>query len=156
ISNLVSIADQLNELGHAVDSVRLYNEVLSDENRLQLVRRWGGSGDQFKQRAQQGLSKALHGLKPETLPAALRELLRPRANARASDPVVDLALMVQPRDLQRASITSMLATTLRAVASQSKLKSEIKSTMEDLRKKHESDLSIHVAAVLVAFAEKSP
>lgn len=154
INNMNAIASQLLELGYPVDAVRLFNDVLSDQERLQTASRW--NGEYMKRQAQDGLSQALQGIKPETLPSAMRELLKQKTGVKTASTVVDMAVLVQPRDLPKATITSMLATTLKKVATNKELRPEMATTVADLLKKHPDDISILVTAALVAINDKKP
>src|SRR5262249_17237521 len=130
INTLNAIGDQLLELGYPVDAVRLYNDVLSDTGRLAQANRF--SGDYVKQRAQQGPARALGELKPDTLAKAVRELLSPKNDPKATGPVLDLLVLVQNRDLSRASLSSMMASTLKSAMDRSELQAEVKSRLAEL------------------------
>src|SRR5262249_11840373 len=62
VQNLLSIANELLQLGYPVDALRHYNDALSDNARMISASRW--NGEVMKQQAQQGQRKAMQALKP--------------------------------------------------------------------------------------------
>lgn len=158
LENLSSIAGQLVELGYPVDAVRLYNEALGDPVSIQIASRYygGGPGDPFTQRLQAGLGAALQGLKPETLGPAVQELLKPRKITKSTDVAIDLTLMVQPRDLQKATLTSMLATTIKAAEGNTEIMTQVRKSATELVEKHPKDFSVQLTAALGAAMEGKP
>jgi tetratricopeptide (TPR) repeat protein len=169
INDLNSIGTQLLELGYPADAVRVFNEVLGDDERLQLVRQWYGGREQFTDQAVQGLNRALQGLNAETLGRTLRELLKPPVNATptsetvarsasegANGPAVDLVLIVQPRDLDRALVSSMLASAIQSAGATPELLTEVNASVEKLLEQHGQDLSVQIAAALSALAAGKP
>ena len=92
---LQAAGDLLLRLGYPVDAARLYNEVLSDEETLQHFKMW--NSDSIRQQSQQGLEGALQALTAETLPDALRELLKPNSNSKDAAPALDPVIVIWPR-----------------------------------------------------------
>ena len=59
------------------------------------------------------LHRAIAGLRPDSLPTCLQRLLTPRTSPRQGRAVVDLVLLVEPRDFQKATLVSMFEAALR-------------------------------------------
>ncbi len=156
VENLSAIGNQLAELGYPADAVRIYNELLSDANRLQIANQWHGGGDRFTQTVQAGLTRAWQSLKPETMGQTIRELLKPPEGAKAGGPALDLLLTVQPREMNRAKLDSMLANALGKAANTPELMGQVKAGLSDLAKSRPQDVPVHVAAALTAFTEGKP
>ncbi len=151
IENLNAVGTQLIDLGYPADAVRVYNQLLSDPNQLQVANQWYGGQDRFTQMAQAGLTRAWQSLKPETMSRTIRELLKPPEDVKAAGPALDLLLIVQPREINRARLDSMLASALGKAANTPELMAEVKAGLADLAKNRPQDVPVHVAAALIAF-----
>ncbi len=152
IESLGAIGRELIDLGFPVDAVPLYDEALSDPDMIRRASRWSGGDDSYMLRQlREGLSKSLQGLDDRTLPQTLRTLLAP-TEARNGQ-VLDLVLLIHPREADRAALRSLLDETLKAAARRPELRSEVKTRLDELVAKHTQDLSVQVAAALFSATE---
>jgi tetratricopeptide (TPR) repeat protein len=151
VQTLMSVGELLLKLGYPVDAARIYNDALSDDERMQAVEQW--SGNWMRQNTQQGLERALHGLKADNLAGSLRELLVPRDKIKETDCALDLVILAQARELSQASVTSMMQTAIGSAATKPELFAEVKKRLGDLLKQRSKDLSVQVASVLAVLAE---
>jgi tetratricopeptide (TPR) repeat protein len=155
LSELNAIASQFLQSGHPVEALRVYNDVLSDAARLELASRWFESRT-AQATAEQGRGQALQALKPEVLPAALRELLTLREPHAGSKPTLDLLLLVYPADLPHATLTSVLARAVQLSAATPEFRPAVQEPLAALLKAHPDDVSVRTAAALAALAEEKP
>src|SRR5205823_6116295 len=86
INNRNAVADILLGLGYPVDAARLYNDILNDTEAMENAARWG---ERLEGMGQAGLQTSLKSLKPDTLPDALRGLLKPDDKPAPGVPLVD-------------------------------------------------------------------
>src|SRR5205814_742064 len=78
INNGQTVATLLEEMGYPVDAARTYAALLDDAESLDAsARDWG---EDRRAMIEAGLRRTVKRLKPETLPAAVRELLQPKAD----------------------------------------------------------------------------
>jgi hypothetical protein len=150
INNRNAVADILLGLGYPVDAGRLYNDLLNDTEAMEAAARWG---ERMEGQGQAGLQSSLKSLKGDTLPDALRGLLKPAEKPMPGTPLVDPVLLLPSRELKQAAIVSMLQLTLKAAAANPELLTEAKTLLADLQKQSQQDLSVPVAAALLALAE---
>jgi tetratricopeptide (TPR) repeat protein len=164
ISNTSAVASELTELGYAVDALRLCSELVNDRDTIQAAVNWNGPW--MKEQAEEALRTAVKGLKPETLAQAVRDLLTPRARVegggwrvegKTNPPFstlhppparLDLLLLLQPRELPDAQLTSMLEQALHDAAKKPDVRSEAQATLKKLLVAHPDDLSVRIAAAL--------
>ncbi len=157
------VANTLCEMGYPVDAVRMCSEVLEDTETIEAAVNWNGPW--MKQHAEQSLKRALKGLKSATLADAVHDLLAPRSLTQPSPPkrgegkgeggapVLDLLLLVQPRELPKARLTSMLEQALREAAKKPELRKEVQATLAKLAVDYSGDLSVQIAVALEALEE---
>ena len=150
VQNRNSVGQQLLELGYAADAAKIYNELLADSESFELAQQFGGS--YLKQQVEQGMAKAMQGLKPDGLRRAVDALLKPAGKEAGDGAAIDLMLMVQPRDLARAELTSMLAGVLKSAGSVPDAQELANSRVKQLVSDHPRDFSVQIAAVLEALA----
>lgn len=150
IRTRLSIGQQLVELGYVADAAKTYNDVLADKESFELAQRFGGRN--YQQQAEQGLAKATENLKSDDLRRAINSLLSPPEEAGHDQPAVDLLLMVQPRDLSQAELTSMLARVLKAAEASAELRAEAEAKAKVLVGDYPQDFSVQIAAALSALA----
>jgi len=174
LQNNLAFGQQMVELGYPADAVRFFDEILGDAEGLAASRQWNGNQDQMTQQATQGMDAALKALTPENLAKTLRALVPPPAETgKGPTPPVDLALIVQPKELDKAAVTSLLARTLGAprrggknglldllgaVRSGTKIEDprflgEVKAVLARRAEADPKDLSTAIATALVAAAE---
>ncbi|HQU42837.1 MAG TPA: hypothetical protein PK867_08490, partial [Pirellulales bacterium] len=152
IQSGMALGTQLIELGYAADAAKIYNDLLADGESFEQARIIYGNVEQFKQQVEQGLAKAMQGLKPDGLRRAVDALLKPAGKEAGDEAAVDLMLMVQPRDLARAELTSMLAGVLKSAGSVPDAQELANSRVKQLVSDHPRDFSVQIAAVLEALA----
>ena len=151
IQNLSAIGQQLIDLGYPLDAARMFNDLLADQSTFELAQNViSAPNDYFKQQAQQGLARAMGGLKPETLGATLDALLKPAATVSSDRSPIDLLVLVQPQELSKTSMTSMLATVLRSAADIPELKARARASLAVLVVEHPDDLRVQIAAAMAA------
>ena len=162
LRNAEAVASELLKMGAPIDAFRLYNEALADSSKFEAAQRWGG-GSRMKERMESGLKKARDALTAEALETALQQWIRPRTESNAesskSEPAVDLVMLVQPRVLSEAAVTSLFQMAVNTAGENEKGTSILEKARAGLGKLREdgaADLSVYVADALVAFAEKEP
>ncbi len=115
----------------------------------------------------EGLESVLGGLNPDEMAGIAGRLIAdasagptgrdqpPSARSKAGDQVLDLAVIVHPRDLKAATIRSLLAESL--AASDAEQLAALDEPLEKLRRAHPDDLSVAIAATLrrIASGESS-
>src|SRR5262249_14682774 len=141
----INSAEQLLQLGYPLDAARVYSEVLSDSEKFLAASRSGNNDLETK--AQEGLSRALQRLSSEGQTHALRELFKPHADVKKTGSAIDLILLVQPHDLQRAALTSLLFRALKAAAKPG-LPPEASPLLKALREQDPRDFSVQVTIAL--------
>jgi hypothetical protein len=156
-----SVGRELLDLGFPADALRVLNEVLSNPEALDAIQRdrGGGEDNYILRQLREGLREALRGPGPEALPQTLQALLEPDSpRGRVDNPAVDLAMLVHPREADRAVVISLLADTLRAIHTTRRgaLESDARSRIDALLKKRPDDPSVQVAAVLLAANDSDP
>ena len=156
IEQLGSLGTQLVELGYPVDAIRIYSEVLDNDEVMQAAQRFGG--DYYIQRAKEGYAKAQQAFKPETLSRTLTTLLAPRtpADKDSDGSAIDLMLIVHPRELGRIELNGLLARALREGAGSKEIKQTVTARISDLLAQFPDDFSVQIAAVLAAVNGGTP
>lgn len=150
VETRAAIGEELLQLGYAADATKVLDELLADRESLELARNFGG--DYAVQRAERGMAKAMERLKPADVRRAIETLLDPPGEVRVDEPAVDLVLMVQPRSLARAEITSMLARALKSAEADPEFRAKADAKVKALLADYPLDCSVQIAAALVAFA----
>jgi tetratricopeptide (TPR) repeat protein len=154
IENTVSVSNMLMQMGYPVDAVRLCTELVEDKETLQAAEEWNGPW--MRQQAEQGLTGALQLLKPAALPSAVPDLLTPRADARGAREVLDLVMLVRPRELPDARLMSLMEMALRGTAKDATLRKQVRASLDKLLAEHPRDFSVLTTAALDAFVEDNP
>jgi tetratricopeptide (TPR) repeat protein len=155
VSNKISVANELLRVGEPVEAVRLFNELLADRDMLNQANQYYG-GERFDQQVEAGLKNAMKALKPSVLPAAVGSLLTPREEKSADKQALDLVVLIESRDLTRASMNSMFAAAVKSTEKSPEARKEAAVKVADLLKKYPNDFSVGVAAALVALADGKP
>ncbi len=150
VENRTAIGQQLLELGYVADAAKTYNDLMADKESFEISQQFGGRN--YQQQAEQGLAKAMQNLKPENLRRTIDSLLSPPKDDDRNGPAVDLLLMVQPRDLSRAELTSMLARVLKSAEADPSSRASARSKANALAGDYPGDFSAQIAAALAAFA----
>src|SRR5262249_16663812 len=152
---LNEVAGLLLEIGFPADALRVYNEVLGLTDAIREAQPYLGNVDYVLQQARSGADRALRGLNGETLAATLQSLIRPEAGdagggGKSGGP--DLVLTVDPRELDKASVTSLLATALGLAAKDPALLGRVRSDVDATVKARPDDLGAQTAAALLEAA----
>ena len=132
---------------------RIYNALLADKDTGPGQPNYGG-GDRFDP-GQRGFG-ALKSLKPSTLPAAVGSLLAPREVTPTNKSALDLVVILESRDLSKATLNSVFATAIRSTEKAPEIRREAIAKLAELAKKYPTDFSVHTAAALAAFADGKP
>jgi len=154
LENQKSVAEELLKQGFPVDAFRLYSEALAAPEKIEAAKRWGG-GDRLKTDLSKGLAKAQNAITAESLAAALRDWLAPTSVAPSQDAqsIVDLAIVVQPRALETATVSSFFQTALQTVAMKgdaAEVIREAAASLAELRTEGEADISVIIARIIIA------
>ncbi len=163
---LAELAGRLVELGYPADALPLYSEGLAlaeqvnPENALAALEK-----QQYPKRLREGLESVLNDLGPEGLasiagrsiaeasaaPARTSGKVDPDApKPQARDQVLDLAMLIYPRSLDKATVRCLLAESLAACDAHQL--ADLDEPLEKLLRAHPDDLSIAIAAALRAMA----
>ncbi|HEX7447792.1 MAG TPA: DUF1583 domain-containing protein, partial [Pirellulales bacterium] len=151
VSNGVSIGEQLAELGYPADAARVFNDLLADPEAFEQSKGYYRGGDQARLSAEQGLAKALQDINPEHVSRTVEALLT-QAKTAGDEPPVDLALLVQPRDLARAELTSILARLLKSASKVPEARAAVDAGLKQLASDYAGDFSVQIAVTLAALA----
>jgi tetratricopeptide (TPR) repeat protein len=165
IENTTALANSFTEMGYPIDALRLCSELLDDHETLEMATTWY-NGPHLKQQTETALRNAFKGLTPATLAEAVHDVLTPRPESNGRHPpasnasALDLLLLVRPHELPKAQLTSLLERALdEAVRSHAERRNEKEPRMqaekilEKLLVEHPRDLSVQIAAALLALAE---
>ncbi len=152
---------QMLELGYPADAVRFFEEILGDAEALAGARQVYGGTDQMTQQILQSLAQALQGLNPKNLAQTLRTLApppEPNAPKVVGKPAlapVDLVMIVSPRELDKATLTSLFTEALASAkkAGRREVFDELKSVLARRSEVDPADLSTAIASALEANAE---
>ena len=171
MQSLGSAAGELLKLGFAADAVTLYNESIGLAKEIPADSpNYIGNREGLLQQQREGLTRALDELRPEDLAASVTRMIAsseaaaPKKNGDANqgssktnkgDPLLNLVVLVHPRELDKATIRSLLADTIAASGSASspdelKARDQLAATLEESRKIHPDDLSLAIGEALLA------
>ena len=150
----IAVAQEFVRDGEPVEAVRLYNKLLADPDLLELASRYGG--ETFDKQVELELKQAIKELKSSALPAVLQTLLVANETAPRDRAVLDLVLLVDSRDLDKATLNSLFATAIKATDKTPEIRREAMKKLAELAKNHPTDLSVLTANVLGAFAANDP
>ena len=153
ISESVTLAGLLTELGYPADAARLYSEVANDTEGLEEARQWNGNNDYTTQQLRAGLDRSLRPMDKETLRQAFQSLLTPRPDARPGEPRLDLVLLCHPRDLDKTAVVSLFGEATKALRDHKDLVDEVRTRIARLVEAHPDDLSVQAAATILAANE---
>ena len=129
--------------------------LLADRDTLEQASLWNG-GERMDRQIEQGLQSALKTFRPSTLPAVVGALLTPPEGATADKAALDLALLVESRDLTKAKLSSVFDAAIRSTAKVPAVRQDALAKLDALQKKHPADCSVQTAVALAAFAEDKP
>jgi tetratricopeptide (TPR) repeat protein len=153
VANLESVGGLLLGYGFAADAARAYDRILGDDEGFKayksyLVRAGSTSTEssvnrKFQKRLDQSLDRARRPADP-TAPFALL----PPGDGGGK---VDLALIAQPRELERAALRCLFEDEVCSASPEAR--AEVRARLRAMHEQAPDDLSIRVALALVALAE---
>ena len=144
INDRTEVASVLLKIGFPADAAKLNDETLADRETLALARDFYGD-DSFITALRRGLDQSLQALDRDSLAATLR------AQLREDGPAIDLLLLVQPRELERAAVSSLLEAAIRSSVATGGLE-EVRSSLAKITEKQPRDIPSRVALVLAVIA----
>ncbi len=149
--NGITLANELVRLGETVEAVKIFNRLLGDRELLDQANAYYG-GERFDQQCEQGLRNAVKALKPSALPDAVSALLTPREATAGDKAAIDLVLLVESRDLTKATLNSLYASAIKSSAKKPDILKDARVKLAELLKKHPTDHGVLTAHVLAVFA----
>ncbi|HEY4262666.1 MAG TPA: tetratricopeptide repeat protein, partial [Schlesneria sp.] len=147
LRNTIALGKEVRTLGYPVDAIRLYQDALSRGEDMVTAQRYGG--DNIKNELQSGFEAAMKDLQPETLPELLTGSLG--ADGKEAAPV-DLVLLVESRDLDKASMTSALGRLLADLTKKPGMLAKTRDAIADIVSKRPEDLSVLILDVQLAIS----
>lgn len=161
MQKVANSASQLRDLGYPADSAALYGKA------LEIVRGispdtpywYGGDRESLKTQYEQGLDASIEELNPADLTDRLAQGLadqpksqdKPKTKPAKGDGLVDASMILNPRDIDRVAIKSLLEEGLAAGAKGNpKEWAKLTDLLESAQAKHPEDLSVAVAMALSA------
>ncbi|MFI5456257.1 MAG: DUF1583 domain-containing protein [Isosphaerales bacterium] len=179
MSALGSAAAKLHELGFTADAVALYSQSLTLSREIPPDgSNYVGNSEGMLRQYREGLTRALEDLRPEDLASSLTHLVETsdspgskitdskkiadakkagaKSKVKERDQLLDLMVMVHPRELDKAAVRSLLADAIAAPAAsptsagEMKAREQLATSLEAAGKKHPDDLSVAVAEALLA------
>ena len=142
------IAAKLMEIGFPTDAARLYDETLADNESFDRAKDYFGDNESQQNLLRQGLEAALRALDPETLATTLQVQF-------SSPAPVNLLLLIQPREFERASVASLFDAAIKSAAVTPKALAELRSSLEKQVDGQPEDIPTRVALTLATFAAGS-
>ena len=170
---LSSAAGELLKLGFPSDAATLYIESLSIAKQVSVeASNYIGNMEGLVRQNRDALDRAIEEIKPGDLAATLSRMIdqsgtadpkktadpeKSRSAPKKADQILDLAVLVHPQELDKATVRSLLADTIAATAKVSspdgaKGRERLATALEASRKKHPDDFSVAVADALVALS----
>lgn len=150
INQMRGVAAQLHTLGYSIDAIKIYREISPSSELFQRGKRH--NGDYMKQEIQRGLSAALAGLKPESLPELLAAGAAPTGKDAASKTdaaTLDMLLIVEPAELDKAQLQSLVVNLLTKGAKDKPAAYEqSRKALGELRQQRPDDLTVSTLQVL--------
>ncbi len=177
VAALGQAAVKLHELGFAADAVTLYNQAVIAASEIPPGSpNYIGNADGMVRQYRDGLTRALEDLRPEDLAKSLTQLVAPQAGAAAKPDAVkdaaaskpdeggqglDLMVMVHPRELDKASVRSLLADAIAApaapaatapTADEKKGREQLEGAIQAAGRQRPDDLAVAIAGALFAIS----
>ena len=168
ISGLDSFAALSLEVGDPAGAIRGYVALLEGSEDIQLARAYLASLsasnlrstygnpnyppiDTILEQARNGIDRALHGLDRESLAPTLRSLVAP-----GGDRPPDLVLLVHPREVDRAAVTSLFTSALELASREPELLAKVRADLDSIAKARPGDLEAEIASTLATVAGLEP
>jgi len=153
----LGVGEQLLDLGFPADAVPFFNALLADPDAMRTAQVYFGGGNAtLPQRVGDDLARAMRDLKGDALPRTLRTLLKPADAPSPTKPALDLAIVVQPREVDRATVASLLAEVIRGAGRTPETKALLSAGVAKLLDRHPEDVSVRVVAALAAGPQGEP
>ena len=149
VSDRTGIAAKLLAIGFPAEAARLYDETLADAEALELGRDYFGDPEAQKALLRRGLEDSLQALDPANLAATLGQVL-------ADPSALDLLLLIQPRELGRATVVSLLEAAIRSAAESPGGLDDLRAGLARRVEAQPRDIPSRVALTLAAFAGRTP
>jgi tetratricopeptide (TPR) repeat protein len=170
VQNLTSVARQLATIGFAAEAVPFYSEAAAAAAAIGPDEpNYIGNLQNLVQQARDGLDAALHDMEAGQSEETVLRLLKPEPEKAKEEPkgggaggaapkasrrdqAVDLALLVHPRDLDKAAVRSVYAESLAACARAPEQLKRGEATLDELCGRFPDDSSVRTASALAALA----
>ena len=148
--NGVFAAGELVKLEMPADSIRIYRDLLLNEDGLRQAGNWyANQTERFVKQAREGMDRVLSSLNATNAEPAIKELLSPPEKGKSSAPVVDLMLMTPPIEkLGEQRMESPLVRLLDTVSANPSIESAITGQLAQLAEEYPDDLAAAVAQSL--------
>jgi tetratricopeptide (TPR) repeat protein len=152
IDTLTLLGYTLLDFGFPADAAIMFAKILAATEVQRQAREWAGnnSGGDPVRIAREGLARSLVSLDGEALGQSLQTMLTP--SNQAEGPSLDLMLIVQPREIDRAAVFSLFERAL--LRAPSDLRDEVRTALAKLREQRPQDLSVAIASTLLALADE--
>jgi hypothetical protein len=149
LSSLSGLGTLYLEVGDPADAIRLFDELIGTADELQLAKTYPipiyyPKADSLIRQAREGLDQAFQLTDKATLDATRERLLKPK------DPkkTVDLLLVVNPREIDKATIRSLLAGCLESAGREPETLTQVKARLDELVKANPGDFEVQIARAL--------
>jgi tetratricopeptide (TPR) repeat protein len=153
VSGLTQAGRQLAELGYAAEAIPMLSEALVEAEAMADEPYNVGNRERMLAQTRDTLSQSLQSLDAEQFAALLKRLLEPKSDKKAEpSQAVDLALLVHPRELDKAAVRSLFAEAVAACAGHPDPSSRLDEALQKLHEDHPDDLSVSIALALAALA----
>jgi tetratricopeptide (TPR) repeat protein len=153
---LGTIGNDLLALGFPVDAVTVFGRVTDDLDKVPDDYPYYPPKEMLRQQSQDGMTRALKGLGGEALARSMATVFKPRSGLKPGDQALDLGLIVQPKQLNGGTVTSLLDATVRSASESAEAKAEIKTIIAKLLHDRPDDLSVNITAAVASFTDPNP
>ncbi|MES2789222.1 MAG: DUF1583 domain-containing protein, partial [Planctomycetota bacterium] len=150
------IAEQLQKIGYPIDALKIYSRLSEDRASLELAKPYGGG--RYEELLKKGLETSLKSLRPENYAGSFHSFLQP-AESLAKDPeasAVDLFLTQETTKAKSIRLTSLTASILEQAAKVPAVRTEISDSLAKLQVSRPDDVSVLIAASLLALHDPQP
>jgi tetratricopeptide (TPR) repeat protein len=151
VNSLSGLGGLYLELGDHANALRVYDELLGLTDDIQAARGFATRDvyptvDSMLAPAREGVARALDGLTRETLPLTLETLIKAGDAARP----VDLRLAIAPREVDKATVRSLLASALDLASRDPATLAKVKADLDAILKGRPGDFEARSAVALAA------
>jgi tetratricopeptide (TPR) repeat protein len=150
LASLVGLGSLYLDLNDPADALRVLHEVLASPDDIQVARAYPvrnilPSVDVLLAPASEAINRALNGLTHEMLPLTFESLVKPNDPNRP----VDLQLVVHPRELDKATIRSLLLAALELASRDPATLSKVKADLDSIVRSRPGDFEVRAAIALL-------